>query len=84
MFLAKKLKNYLEEQNRAQIISFVKEMRQNGCAIHQIQDIIDNYREMNEISDCFDDFLDDICSALEGWCSTEYVLHPSQFKKEGE
>lgn len=84
MFLAKKLKNHLEEQNRAQIVSFVEEMRQNGCAVHQIQDIIDNYREMNEISDCFDDFLDDIFSALEGWCSTEYVLHPSQFKKEGE
>lgn len=73
---------HLESKSRHELVLEIKERRLNGESAHAIQIELYNFMKDNEVSIEYEDYLDDLISALEGWCDKSYVLHPSQFKKE--
>lgn len=58
----------------------IQELRKEGVLVDIITSTIILFCENNQLSVNRIDMLDDIVAALEGDCSRDYILHPSNFK----
>ncbi|EJL6437926.1 hypothetical protein QPB19_000136 [Vibrio cholerae] len=63
------------------IASVVAEMLSSGYSSNEIADRIEFFCETHEISENYEDGLDDIIAAMEGWCDKDYFLHPSHYRR---
>lgn len=61
--------NLKENQNHFDIKNIILEFKKD----------LDNSIELDVE---YDDYLDDIIAAMEGWCSNDFKLHPKNFKKD--
>lgn len=69
----------LDEPDTVVLSKFLKSMLELGDSENKIINIIDSFMESNDISEEYDDELDDLIAAMEGHCSKDYILHPSNF-----
>ena len=66
-----------------EITILIFKLRNDCVSVKSISSTIYKYYEENKPSIGRTDDLDDILASLDGYCSSEYILHPSQFKKNG-
>ena len=55
-------------------------MLRNGYKQSSLAAVINAYADNSNVSDDYEDKLDELVSAMEGDCSKNYILHPVNFK----
>ena len=71
------------KKSQSEITRQIVIMSQRGMPINEIRDTFNEIVEAyeNQFTESYSDEIDDITAALEGWCSSEFALHPKQLNK---
>ncbi|EAP93432.1 hypothetical protein [Vibrio splendidus] len=64
----------------AMVATAIAGMLASGLKKDDISDQIEKFCDTEKVNEKYEDYLDDLISAMEGHCAKDYMLHPSHFK----
>jgi hypothetical protein len=72
----------IKETKVSQISDIIKNMLSNGYNANGLSNYLNKFMKENVITGKYEDDLDDLVAAMEGWCHSDYQLHPSNFENK--